>query len=185
MQRRRRRGLSKFASWDRFGLVLASIWRMSVNSPLAAYRRLRVSTLRSANGKFFGGVNLIGAESPCAREAGAPPADRPARAGWAALRQFLFREFFLEIFPAALVSRATRNQTDPLAPLGRRCGCWPPSPFLEFGLGAGAAAAAPDSMVWSAAPVERSEVRGLRQQPARNRTDTGPALALARANRRY
>jgi hypothetical protein len=40
-------------------------------------------------------------------------------------------------------------------------------------LGAGAAAAAPDSMVWSAAPGERSEVRGLRQQPARNRTDTG------------
>jgi len=33
-------------------------------------------------------------------------------------------------------------------------------------LGAGAAAAAPDSMVWSAAPGERSEVRGLRQQPA-------------------
>ena len=30
----------------------------------------------------------------------------------------------------------------------RRCGCWPRS---EFGLGAGAAAAAPDSMVWSAA----------------------------------
>jgi hypothetical protein len=29
----------------------------------------------------------------------------------------------------------------------RRCGCWPPSPFLEFQLGAGAAAAAPDSMV--------------------------------------
>jgi hypothetical protein len=23
-------GLSKFASWDRFGVVLASIWRMSV-----------------------------------------------------------------------------------------------------------------------------------------------------------
>ena len=111
----------------------------------------------------------------------APPADRPARAGWAALRQFLFREFFLEIFPATLVSRATRNQTDPLAPLGRRCGCWPPSPFLEFGLGAGAAAAAPDSMVWSAAPGERSEVRGLRQRPARNRTDTRAAFALARA----
>jgi len=34
---------------------------------------------------------------------------------------------------------------------------WPPS---EFGLGAGAAAAAPDSMVWSAAPGERREVRG-------------------------
>ena len=51
----------------------------------------------------------------------APPADRPARAGWAALRQFLFREFFLEIFPATLVSRATRNRTDPLAPpAGRR-----------------------------------------------------------------
>ena len=102
----------------------------------------------------------------------APRSARPARAGWAALRQFLFREFFLEIFPATLVSRATRNQTDPLAPLGLRCGCWPPSPFLEFGLGAGAAAAAPDSMVWSAAPGERSEVPGLRQQPARNRTDT-------------
>ena len=51
----------------------------------------------------------------------APPADRPARAGWAALRQFLFREFFFEIFPATLVSRATRNRTDPLAPpAGRR-----------------------------------------------------------------
>ena len=31
-------------------------------------------------------------------------------------------------------------------------------------------------MVWSAAPGERSEVRGLRQQPARNRTDTGRRL---------
>ena len=50
-----------------------------------------------------------------------PSADRPARAGWAALRQFLFRQFFLEIFPATLVSRATRNRTDPLAPpAGRR-----------------------------------------------------------------
>ena len=88
-----------------------------------------------------------------AAERRGPRIDRPARAGWAALRQFLFREFFLEIFPATLVSRATRNQTDPLAPLGRRCGCWPPSPFLEFGLGAGAAAAAPDSMVWWAAPA--------------------------------
>ena len=125
--------------------------------------------------RFRVGVNLNGAHFPRARggvERRAPPADRPARAGWAALRQFLFREFFLDIFPATLVSRATRNQTDPLAPLGRRCGCWPPSPFLEFGLRAGAAAAAPDSMMWSAAPGERSEVRGLRQQPARNRTDT-------------
>jgi len=34
-----------------------------------------------------------------------------------------------------LVSRATRNQTDLLA-----AACWPPSPLLEFGLGAGAAA---------------------------------------------
>ena len=52
----------------------------------------------------------------------APPADRPARAGWAALRQFLFRQFFFEIFPfATMVSRATRNRTDPLAPpAGRR-----------------------------------------------------------------
>ena len=106
----------------------------------------------------------------------APRSDRPARAGWAALRQFLFREFFLEIFPATLVSRATRNQTDPLAPLGRRCGCWPPSPFLEFGLGAGAAAAAPDSMVWSAAPGVRSEVRGLRQQPAATALTLGRRL---------
>ena len=114
----------------------------------------------------------------------APRSDRPARAAWAALRQFLFREFFLEIFPATLVSRATRNQTDPLAPLGRRCGCWPPSPFLEFGLGAGAAAAAPDSMVWSAAPGERSEIRGLRQQPARNRTDTRAPSTLIAPNPR-
>jgi hypothetical protein len=97
-----------------------------------------------------------------------------------------------------LVSRATRNQTDPLAPLGRRCGCWPPSPFLEFsrlervgliservwppspflefGLGAGAAAAAPDSMVWSAAPGERSEVWGLRQQPAATALTLGRRL---------
>ena len=58
----------------------------------------------------------------------APPADRSARAGWAALRQFLFREFFLEssleIFPATLVSRATASAA-----------CWPPSPVPKFGLG--------------------------------------------------
>ena len=247
----------------------------------------------------------------------APSADRPARAGWAALRQFLFREFFLEIFPATLVSRATRNRTDPLAPpAGRRrhflnsgwglvrpprrqirwCGrrrrasaarygvdfdttpietalnwgalalaramggsersaektrrlpqwrafparaceaepsdalrqqtdplepagrrfanfffravlfrdfpsdvgqqsdpqsdrpagaaCWPPSPLLEFGLGAGAAAAAPDSLVWSAAPGERSEVRGrLRYHPDRNSTELGGACSRSRNGR--
>jgi hypothetical protein len=33
---------------------------------------------------------------------------------------------------------------------------WPPSPFLEFGLGAGAAAAAPDSMVWSEGNLSRA-----------------------------
>ena len=120
------------------------------------------------------GVYLNGAYFPRARarrSRATRSASRPTRSsrlGGASPISFsrvLFRVF--QIFPATLVSRATRNQTDPLAPR-----CWPPSPFLEFGLGAGAAAAAPDSMVWSAAPGERSEVRGLRQQPARNRTDT-------------
>src|SRR5262249_16417844 len=32
-------GLSKFASWDRFGLVLASIWRMSANGITATHVR--------------------------------------------------------------------------------------------------------------------------------------------------
>jgi len=50
-------------------------------------------------------------------------------------------------------------------PPGRRCGCWPPSPLLEFGLGAGAAAAAPDSLVWSAAPGERSDAFPTRVGP--------------------
>ncbi|MGP0084713.1 MAG: hypothetical protein ACLP0B_13935, partial [Steroidobacteraceae bacterium] len=94
-----------------------------------------------------------------------------------------FRQFFLEIFPATLVSRATRNQTDPLAPLGRRCGCWPPSPFLEFGLGAGAAAAAPDSMVWSAALGERREPWGRRKQAALKDQAFEPRKKLAWSQR--
>ena len=64
---------------------------------------------------------------------------------------------------------------------------------LRFGANAGArafaandgidhaAAAAPAAMVWSAAPGECSEPRGLRQQPDRNRTDNGVSFRRARA----
>jgi hypothetical protein len=101
----------------------------------------------------------------------------PLEPGWAALRQFLFRDFFsARGAPTRRRRSAERSAIRPTR--------WPPSPFLEFGLGAGAAAAASDSMVWSAAPGERSEVRGRRQQPARNRTDTGGALTFMAPNPR-
>ena len=60
----------------------------------------------------------------------APPADRPARAGWAALRQFLFREFFLE----SSFERFSQRRWSAERP-ARSAACWPPSPVPEFGLG--------------------------------------------------
>src|SRR5208283_5181137 len=68
------------------------------------------------------------------------------------------------------------QQSDPQSDRPAGAACWPPSPLLEFGLGAGAAAAAPDSLVWSAASGERSEVRGLRQQPAATALTLGRRL---------
>ena len=60
----------------------------------------------------------------------APPADRSARAGWAALRQFLFREFFLRVLLRDFPSDVGQP-SDP----HRRAACWPPSPVPKFGLG--------------------------------------------------
>jgi hypothetical protein len=66
-------------------------------------------------------------------------------------------------------SDALRDQTDPLEPAGRRFANF----FLVlFRFGANAGARAFGTERWRDRR-ERSEVRGLRQQPARNRTDTG------------
>jgi hypothetical protein len=63
---------------------------------------------------------------------------------------------------------ALRQQTDPLEPAGRRFATF----FLVlFRFGANAGARAFRTERWRDRR-ERSEVRGLRQQPARNRTDT-------------
>ena len=60
----------------------------------------------------------------------APPADRPARAGWAALRQFLFRAVLFRDFPSDV-----GQQSDPQSDRPAGAACWPPSPVPEFGLG--------------------------------------------------
>ena len=70
-----------------------------------------------------GGVYLNGANFPRARarrSRATRSASDPARAGWAALRQFLFREFFLE----SSFERFSQ----------RRWSARPPSPVPEFGL---------------------------------------------------
>ena len=64
----------------------------------------------------------------------APPADRPARAGWAALRQFLFRAILFRDIPI----RGERWSSGVRGPQSDRlagAACWPPSPVPEFGLG--------------------------------------------------
>jgi hypothetical protein len=73
------------------------------------------------------------------------------------------RQWLVEATSFAPNRNNVGQQTDPQSDRPAGAACWPPSPLLEFGLGAGAAAAAPDSMEWSAAPGERSEVRGHRQ----------------------
>ena len=87
--------------------------------------------------------------------------------------------------------------TDLLGPAGRRCGCWPRSPVLFSGIVVGrfrfgatmalgrsgrrdddAAAAAPAAMV--PAPIERSQLRGHRQQIGKSAALTvgrSPALS--------
>ena len=117
-----------------------------------------------------GGVYLNGAYFPRARarrSRATRSASRPTRSsrlGGASPISFsrvLFRDFPSDV----------GQQSDPQSDRPAGAACWPPSPLLEFGLGAGAAAAAPDSLVWSAAPGERSEVRGrLRYHPDRNST---------------
>ena len=131
------------------------------------------------------GVCLNGAHFPRARarrSRATRSASRPTRSsrlGGASPISFsrvLFRDFPSDV----------GQQTDPQSDRPAGAACWPPSPLLEFGLGAGAAAAAPDSMVWSAAPGERSEVRGrLRYHPDRNSTElwrVPPLYPLTRAH---
>src|SRR5208283_250070 len=75
-------------------------------------------------------------------------------------------------FPRACASDALRQQTDPLEPVGRRFANFF---FVLFRFGANAGARAFGTERWRDRR-ERSELRGLRQQPARNRTDTGGRL---------
>ena len=96
---------------------------------------------------------------------------RSSRLGGASPISFsrvLFRQFFLEIFPATLVSRATRNRTDPLAPpAGRR------RRFLFSGWGRNDGARAP-----------AAQLRGrLRYHPDRNSTELGGACSRSRNGR--
>ena len=73
-------------------------------------------------------------------------------------------------------NRATRRR--------RLGGCWPPSPLLEFGLGAGAAAAAPDSMVWTARRPRGSATGSWKTGGVeRSAVSSGVTLTLADSSR--
>ena len=133
--------------------------------------------------RFRAGVYLNGAHFPRARarrSRATRSVSRPTRSsrlGGASPISFsrvLFRDFPSDV----------GQHSDPQSDRPAGAACWPPSPLLEFGLGAGAAAAAPDSLVWSAAPGERSEVRGrLRYHPDRNSTELGGACSRSRNGR--
>jgi hypothetical protein len=79
---------------------------------------------------------------------------------------------------------ALREQTDPHQPPGRRCGCWPTSPFLFSGFRSGRIMELGRSgrtMMMSAAPGraaagERSELGGGRQSIAKFRSTDTAAL---------
>ena len=159
------------------------VWSAAPGERSEVRGRLRYHPDRNST-ELGGGVDLNGAYFPRAR-ARAEPSDAlrqqtdPLEPAGRRFANFFFESSFSTVlfrdFPSDV-----GQQSDPQSDRPAGAACWPPSPLLEFGLGAGAAAAAPDSLVWSAAPGERSEVRGrLRYHPDRNSTELGSRRARA------